>query len=549
MSLIASKRAPPGTYGAKAAKFLEEALDRAELGGAAAPAAKRARTEAAADGAPKRKGRQSKVKAPGVGGAAAGRGAEGLDEQTDDDDDEGEDEEEDETSVAAVLARQARRVRKAGDGFGDELAYFSTGMGTRRPARTSGRTLAQLDLADEAEISDLLNTRLPLRQPRELREMQREVETRFPRWRCALDADLSVFLYGLGSKRSVLERFADSVSERGHVVTVAGYLPGLNLRAALLHVAQLLREGDAELGVEASGSISDATLTGMGNDEIVDYIRSFSKLVAVGGEGKKAGLRTARAASGKDLEEFVPDGGEGREAGKGGTKTVERCPVYVVLHSLDGPSLRTKDAVGLVSYLASAPCVRLIGSLDGLNSGLLFDRRSLGRFAPMWEEVTTFMPYGHEVCSVQPLVTGRGSERRIKGAFMVLRSLTERARGIFKVLADWQLAELGRAAEAAKARETDADKAEEAAQVRAQGAGSGVNAVAIAFSDFYSACRDAFVATSEVQLRGVLTEFKDHQIVKVVGRSREGGDLLAVDLPSDELRRVLADLEGERTAS
>jgi len=459
--------------------------------------------------------------------------------------------------VAAVLARQARRVRKAGEGFGDELAYFSTGVGTRRPAKTSGRTLAQLDLADEAEVSDLLNTRLPLRRPRELKEMQREVEARFPMWRCALDADLSVILYGLGSKRLVLERFADSVSDMGHVVTVAGYLPGLNLRAALLQVAQLLREGDAELGVESGsggGHPSDAALTGMGNDEVVDYIRSFSKLVATGGggggggRGKKAGLRgVQRAAAAKTLEEYVaPREGAGEDDT---THTVKRFPVYVVLHSLDGPSLRTKDAVGLVSYLASAPCVRLIGSLDGLNSGLLFDRRSLGRFAPMWEEVTTFMPYGHEVCSVQPLVTGRGSERRIKGAFMVLRSLTERARGIFKVLAEWQLAELGRAAEAAKARETDADRAEEAAQVRAQGAGSGANAVAITFTDFYAACRDAFVATSEVQLRGVLTEFKDHQIVKVVGRSREGGDLLAVDLPSDELRRVLGDLEGEPSAA
>ncbi|PIO30760.1 hypothetical protein AB205_0183230 [Aquarana catesbeiana] len=66
-----------------------------------------------------------------------------------------------------------------------------------------------------------------------------------------------------------------------------------------------------------------------------------------------------------------------------------------------------------------------------------------------------------------------------------MRSLTPNARGIFRLLAEYQLA----------------NKDNPSYQ-------------GLSFQDFYQQCREAFLVNSDLTLRAQLTEFKDHKLIR-----------------------------------
>jgi origin recognition complex subunit 2 len=68
-----------------------------------------------------------------------------------------------------------------------------------------------------------------------------------------------------------------------------------------------------------------------------------------------------------------------------------------------------------------------------------------------------------------------------KGLVSVLKNLTPKARGIFKVLAEFQL-------------ENPKEKG-------------------LSYKNYYDKCRELFLVNSELTMRSQLTEFRDHKVV------------------------------------
>lgn len=64
----------------------------------------------------------------------------------------------------------------------------------------------------------------------------------------------------------------------------------------------------------------------------------------------------------------------------------------------------------------------------------------------------------------------------------------------------------------------------------------------VSFHQWYKICREKFVVSSELTLKTHLTEFKDHQLVKI-RKDTDGQDLIGIPLEKEELQLLVAQLE------
>ncbi|GFR40607.1 hypothetical protein Agub_g1187, partial [Astrephomene gubernaculifera] len=105
---------------------------------------------------------------------------------------------------------------------------------------------------------------------------------------------------------------------------------------------------------------------------------------------------------------------------------------------LDGPGLRSD--LPLLSVLAACPQVHLIASVDHALAPLLWDSADAARFRWQYINATTFQPYITETAGMQSVLMGAFKSGVVKAsAGTVLKSLTPKARAVFRVLAEYLL--------------------------------------------------------------------------------------------------------------
>ncbi|KAF8752574.1 C-14 sterol reductase [Rhizoctonia solani] len=317
----------------------------------------------------------------------------------------------------------------------------------------------------------------------------------FPHWLDELLEGFNLLFYGVGSKRTLLNEFAtEYLSAEGHVVVVNGYLPTVG-------------PADILTSLEQIPGILDIPLTGSG-----------------------AEARAHRIAS-----------------------SVEQT-IFVVVHNIDASQLRTARAQRVLSILASAENVHLVGTVDHVNSGLLFPRdQALGRkahlgvlgttddtergrgfksWAWLWHDLTTFEPYtaelSHRDLTIPPSTSSAAavaaptltaSEVTPSAAQHVFASVTAKAQKVFFMLGQRQLRSL-----------------EEEGVVRIPA--GGMQKYAVPYDSLLAEARDEFVAANDAALRGLLGEFKDHGMV-LSGEAEGGGEVLWVPASQDILKTIL----------
>lgn len=60
-------------------------------------------------------------------------------------------------------------------------------------------------------------------------------------------------------------------------------------------------------------------------------------------------------------------------------------------------------------------------------------------------------------------------------------------------------------------------------------------------NSLYATCRERFLVSSQVTLNSHLTEFKDHELVKIK-RHSDGEDCLYIPLPKEALEKLLSEI-------
>ncbi|KAM4667859.1 origin recognition complex subunit 2 isoform 2-T2 [Amazona ochrocephala] len=293
---------------------------------------------------------------------------------------------------------------------------------------TSDRTLQKLRRRrlSQQTLHDLLK-KAPLAYAAEIKELNQLHESLFSKWMLQLHLGFNIVLYGLGSKRDLLEKFRTSLLQDSVHLVVNGYFPSITVRSILNSITE----------------------------EVLDHIGTF---------------RSPLDQLDFIIEKFKED---------------SSLELYVLIHNLDSQMLRGERSQQILAQLSSLPSIYLIASVDHINAPLMWDQAKLSLYNWLWYETTTFSPYVEETSYENSLLVQQSGSLALSSLTHVLLSLTVNARGIFRLLAQYQLENKGNP-----------------------------SYPGLSFQDFYQRCREAFLVNSDLTLRAQLTEFRDHKLIR-----------------------------------
>ncbi|KAJ8352372.1 hypothetical protein SKAU_G00238480 [Synaphobranchus kaupii] len=360
------------------------------------------------------------------------------------------------TSAAAALYRTpAKKTKKAPEPNLVE-EYFEAHSSSK--VLTSDRTLQRLQTPrlDQETLCRLLDSS-PSCYSDEIGQLNKDHEKHFSKWMLQLQFGFSVLLYGLGSKKRLLESFRTSMlSDSVHMV-INGFFPSMTLKSIL------------------------NSITG----EVLDHSGNF---------------RTPM-----DQMDFI-------------VEAMREDPdfhVYLIIHNIDGPMLRAENTQQTLGHLASIPNMHLVASIDHINAPLVWDQPIMSLFNWLWYETTTYLPYVEETSYENSLLVQQSGALALSSLTHVLRSLTPNARGIFRLLAEFQL-----------------EKKDNPTYT------------GLSFQDFYQRCREAFLVNSDITLRTQLTEFRDHKLISTK-KGADGVEYLLIPVDAGTLSDFLQKDEAE----
>ncbi|NXY14502.1 ORC2 protein, partial [Atrichornis clamosus] len=247
---------------------------------------------------------------------------------------------------------------------------------------TSDRTLQKLRKRrlNQQTLHDLLK-RAPLAYAAEIKDLNQQHESLFSKWMLQLHLGFNIVLYGLGSKRDLLEKFRTSLLQDSVHLVVNGYFPSITVRSILNSITE----------------------------EVLDHIGTFRSPL--------------------DQLEFIIKR----------FKEDSSLELYVLIHNLDSQMLRGERSQQILAQLSSLPSIYLIASIDHINAPLMWDQAKLSLYNWLWYETTTFSPYVEETSYENSLLVQQSGSLALSSLMHVLRSLTLNARGIFRLLAQHQL--------------------------------------------------------------------------------------------------------------
>lgn len=324
-----------------------------------------------------------------------------------------------------------------------------------------------------------------------LQRLQTVHESYFPNYWFELHNGFNILFHGYGSKRAILTTFGKMYcAKNGHVVIVNGYNKRASLKAILTSIEQISDIG--ETSVRSSGWEGQL-------QRIYDFFRDS-----------------------------------------------KNPPLYLLIHTVESPSLRDHKTSILLSTLALHPRIHIVASADHINVSLLWssaeisarkhEPSSIGSEIPshkgyawLFHDLTTFSPYFNEIASrdVTALPSQNQGSNATAGAGQaltepamshILASVTEKAKRLFRLLSTKQMA---------------------AVEEDASGKVAGLEKYGMQYDLLFNEARKEFLATSDVALRALLGEFMDHGMVLSGGTP----EVLWIPAGKEVLKRVLQNIE------
>uniref|UniRef100_S4NYE7 Origin recognition complex subunit 2 n=1 Tax=Pararge aegeria TaxID=116150 RepID=S4NYE7_9NEOP len=355
------------------------------------------------------------------------------------------------TTSLITRNRGSKLKQKDAEYFVTPDNYFM--MNSSKKITTSDHTLARLKNMNLDENVREADIHMSTEHQNRITDLTETYDQLFDRWIYVLSENFNVILYGIGSKRQVLQRFQSKKLHDMPCIVVNGFFPSLTMKNVLETIVVDLLEN-----THVPSNIGDA----------VNLIEA----------------------------------------------QLDECGVhlFVIVHNIDGVMLRSFKAQSMLASLAQLRNVHLIATIDHINAPLLWDHSKLSKFKFTWWDVTTFLPYIEETSYENSLMTQRSGVLQLSSLKSVYQSLTTNAKGIFKIVIEYQL--------------------ENQKQSHYQG---------LPFKDLYSKAREQFLVSSDLALRAQLTEFLDHKLVKQK-RTLDGSENLVIPIESALLQQFLDQL-------
>ncbi|KAH8383080.1 hypothetical protein KR009_006661 [Drosophila setifemur] len=289
---------------------------------------------------------------------------------------------------SAARLRQSARVKKSNEFVPESDGYFHSHANSK--ILTSDHTLDRLKsprLAADRLFSLLSQMKLSTEHQSSINAIMEEYRSYFPKWMYILNEGFNILLYGLGSKRSLLQAFHQEILAQQTVLVVNGFFPSLTLKDVLDSII---------------GEILDAGVSPANPHEAVDMIE----------------------------EEF---------------SLIPETHLFLIVHNIDGAMLRNVKAQAILSRLAKVPNIHLLASIDHINTPLLWDQGKLSNFNFSWWDCTTMLPYTDETAFENSLLVQNSGELALSSLRSVFSSLTTNSRGIYMLIVKYQLKNKGNA--------------------------------------------------------------------------------------------------------
>lgn len=238
----------------------------------------------------------------------------------------------------------------------------------------------------------------------------------------------------------------------------------------------------------------------------VEFIREWFRNDARMASGGRRGRSSAPAVTDEaDHEDAMVD--EKLAASAVASAATAFLPrVYLLVHNIDGASLRSESQQQVLALLASIPQVHLIASVDHILSGWLWDQTALNHFNFVHHDCTTYASYEKEFL----FATSDASSARAGEAALLDTSQSGRASGIVNVLTS--LTPNHRKVLDVLARE----------QLTAGNPNFLPSTALVLRSAFLSACEDNMLVANAAAFDRLIAELKDHNLIeeKVVLKTR-----------------------------
>lgn len=331
--------------------------------------------------------------------------------------------------------------------------YFTAQM--QKLGATSDHTLSKL--TNPKMDMKLVHSVLPDPYKDAKETLFEEYRSQYHYWLFQMSHGFNILLYGLGSKNKLMEDFCKKHLSKSCCLLVNGFSPGLTIKEILTTLSS----------------------------KLLGHSSTF-----------KSHLEHALFIQ-KTLESRISD-----EDNEG--------EVFIVLHNIDGPMLRSDSAQTPLSILAQCPAIHIIASIDHINAPLLWDERKLSRFNWIWNDVTTFETYIKETSYENSVHVKQPETIALSSLVSVTRSLTPNARGIFEVITRYQL-----------------DHEDEEA-----------SHLGMAYVDCYTKCRSNLLVNNNLTFKMYLVEFRDHKLLKS-RHGQAGVEYLYIPIDKGKLRQFL----------
>ncbi|XP_015264161.1 PREDICTED: origin recognition complex subunit 2 [Gekko japonicus] len=317
---------------------------------------------------------------------------------------------------------------------------------------TSDRTLQKLQRGklDQETLQNILN-KVPIAFAAEREELNKQHESLFYKWMLQLHLGFNIVLYGLGSKKNLLENFRTSLLQDSVHLVVNGFFPSITVKSILNSITE---------------EVLDHTGTFRSPQDQLDWI----------------------------VKRFKED---------------PSSELYLLIHNLDSQMLRGDRSQQILGQLASLPSVYLIATIDHINAPLMWDQAKQSLYNWLWYETTTYSPYVEETSYENSMLIKQSGSLALSSLTHVLHSLTPNARGIFRLLVQYQLENK-----------------------------DNPSYPGLPFQDFYQQCREAFLVNSDLTLRAQLTEFRDHKLIRTK-RGADGVEYLLIPVDTGTLMDFL----------
>ncbi|CAG8728191.1 21110_t:CDS:1 [Cetraspora pellucida] len=163
-------------------------------------------------------------------------------------------------------------------------------------------------------------------------------KSQFSQWYLELRSGFNILFYGHGSKKGLLEEFAEAHLRDQPLIVIDGLCSKLDIKETFM---QIIDGVDIDVGIKPGTRASVEKLTTLIREYFSNPDRDFQRL-------------------------------------------------NIVIHNIDGQNLCTSQIQNCLSILASCPNICLVASIDHINATLLFDQDRAAKFNWVWHDISAF---------------------------------------------------------------------------------------------------------------------------------------------------------------